>query len=434
MDYFRYRQGRLFCEEVSVADLAATHGTPLYVYSARTAAEHYRKVRDAFSRVPTLVCYSIKANSNLSICNLLRKEGAGFDVVSEGELHRVLAVGADPKTCVFAGVGKREDEVRFALSKGILLFNVESADELRLVDRVAREMGTVAPVAFRLNPDVDPQTHKYITTGKRENKFGIDLALAASLARAMREWKGVRLVGLHIHIGSQILKVEPYVKSVMKVVDFLGTCREMGHRIDLLNIGGGFGIFYKEKTARPVSEFADAITPTVARSGCRLLLEPGRFVVGNAGILLTTVQFVKESGDLRFIICDAGMNDLIRPSLYGAYHRIWPAATDASYEGEPPDEDLWTGETISTEVVGPICESGDFFAHERKLPRIHPGEFVAVFSAGAYGYTMASNYNSHRRPAEVLVSGKDAALVTQRETYEDLMRNERIVDVEVARS
>ncbi len=429
MDYFRYRHGLLHCEDVSVSDLAKAHGTPLYVYSTRTIVEHFRKVRDAFSRIPTLVCYSIKANSGLSILNLLRKEGAGFDVVSEGELRRALAAGADPKTCVFAGVGKREEEVRFALSKGILLFDVESADELRLIDRLATEMGIVAPVALRLNPDVDPQTHTYITTGKRENKFGIDLTVAASLVREMRSWKGVRLVGLHIHIGSQIVKVEPYVQALTRVVDFMAACREAGHKLEMLDMGGGFGIFYKEKTAPPVTEFADAVTPLVLRSGCRLVLEPGRFIVGNAGVMLTQVQYIKESGDLRFVICDAGMNDLIRPSLYGAYHRIWPATTDPSHEGEAPDEERWSGETVKSEVVGPICESGDFFAHERRLPRVGPGELLVVFSAGAYGYCMASNYNSHRRPAEVLVSGTASAVITGRETYEDLMRNERLVDL-----
>lgn len=432
MDYFRYVRGELMAEEVPVRELADRHGTPLYVYSARTILEHYRKLRDAFVEVPglarpPLICYSVKANSNLSILNLMKDEGAGFDVVSGGELFRTLKVGADPSKIVFAGVGKTDEEITQALEKGILLFNVESEEELANLDRLAGALGRTAPAALRVNPDVDPQTHTYISTGKKETKFGVDLERAKKILEGARKLRHVRLAGLHVHIGSQITKVDPYVETLQRILGFLPECRARGAAIEWLDIGGGFGIWYKDKTARPAREIAQAVVPILARTGCSVILEPGRFIVGNAGILLTRVVYVKESGEKKFVICDAGMNDLVRPTLYGAYHRIWPARTEASVSGEPPDEEAWTGPAVVTDVVGPICESGDFFAKERRLPPLRRGDLVAVFSAGAYGFAMASNYNSHPRPCEVLVSGSNERVVTARETYEDLVRHERIV-------
>ncbi|MBI4565015.1 MAG: diaminopimelate decarboxylase [Planctomycetes bacterium] len=435
MDYFRYRQGRLFCEEIPVEDLARDHGTPLYVYSARTILEHYHKLREAFTPpAPApwqpILCYSIKANSNLSILRLMAREGSGFDVVSGGEIYRALKVGADPRKIVYAGVGKTDEEIEAGLRANLLLFNVESEEELENTNRLAGRMGKVADVALRINPDVDPQTHTYIATGKRETKFGVDLERARRVFERAKRLSHVRMTGLHVHIGSQITKSDPYADTLKRVAEFVPEVRAMGHPLEWLDMGGGFGIWYKEKLARSAREIADACLPLVLKTGLKLLLEPGRFIVGNAGILLARVLYVKESGDKRFVICDAGMNDLIRPALYGAYHRIWPAATDGSVSGEAPDEERWPGPAVASDVVGPICESGDFLAKDRRLPLVRRGDLLAVFSAGAYGYVMASHYNSYPKPAEVLVRGTQARVVSRRETYEDVIAAERIESLE----
>lgn len=432
MHYFLYRNGELHCEEVPVESLARTYGTPLYIYSVRTVLEHFRKIRQAFAHAdlpaPPLICYAVKANSNLSLLKLMQKEGAGFDVVSGGELDRVLRVGADPSKVVFAGVGKTDDEIRFALRRRIYMFNVESEQELEVLNQLAGEEQVRPRVAIRVNPDVDPHTHRYITTGKRENKFGLDLERARRLYARHEDFPNVSLSGVHCHIGSQITRVEPYVESLTRTANFIQDVANLGVKIEHLDIGGGFGIWYREKTARPAAEIAGALLPIIIRTGCRLALEPGRFIVGNAGVLVTRVLYVKDSGDKRFYICDAGMNDLIRPTLYEAYHRIWPVRTDPDLNGEAPDEETYRGETGLADVVGPICESGDFFARERRLPPVQRGDLLCVFSTGAYGYAMASNYNSMPRPAEVCVFGREARLVTERETYEDLVRKERIVE------
>ena len=431
MDYFNYLRGRLQCEDRGVEELAAAHGTPLYLYSARTISEHYRKLRDAFAGAgeghgEPIICYSVKANSNLSILKLMKELGSGFDVVSAGELYRVLKVGGDPRKVAFAGVGKTDEEIAYALDQEILLFNVESEEELENISRIAHAKKKKASIALRINPDVDPHTHVYITTGKKENKFGVDLERAKQVLAKAKVLPGVSLRGLHVHIGSQITKAEPYIETMARVNEFLPQVRAMGLSIDLIDMGGGFGIWYKEKLARPVREIAAAVLPQIAKTGCRLLLEPGRFIVGNAGVLITRVLYVKQSGEKRFVICDAGMNDLIRPSLYGAYHRIWPVTTETSVNGEVPDEEQWGGAGNVTDIVGPICESSDYFAKDRKLPPLKRGDLVCIFSAGAYGYAMASTYNSHPRPAEVMVSGKEAKVISVRESFEDLMRSERI--------
>ena len=429
MDYFTYRRGELWAEDVSVQSLAEKHGTPLYIYSAKTIVEHFRKLKEAFAGLPQppTICYSIKANSNLSILKLMKDEGSGFDVVSGGELFRALKVGADPKKIAFAGVGKTDEEILFALEKGILMFNVESEAELENIDRLAGQAQRKASVALRINPDVDPQTHTYISTGKKENKFGVDLIRAKKIFERARSLKNAELRGLHFHIGSQITKIDPYVETLNRIAAFLPEVREAGATVDWLDIGGGFGIWYKDKLARPAGEIAAAMVPLLKKLGCKVILEPGRFIVGNAGILVTRVLYVKESGDKKFVICDAGMNDLIRPTLYSAYHRIWPVKTDPGHSGEPPDEERWKGPSAVTDVVGPICESGDFFAKDRNLPPLKRGDLVCVFSAGAYGFAMASNYNSHPRPCEVMTAGKTAEVVTERESMEDLLRHERIV-------
>lgn len=432
MNHFEYVRGELMAEGVPVQEIAEKHGTPVYIYSAHTIAEHYGRLNDAFAGATGLpqapiVCYSIKANSNLSILKLMRDLGAGFDVVSGGEIHRALKVGADPGKIAYAGVGKTDGEIRYALEKGILLFNAESQEEIENIDRIAAAMGRTAPIALRVNPDVDPQTHTYIATGKKETKFGVDLVRAKEILARTRELRNIRLAGIHVHIGSQITKVEPYVETLERIAAFMPQVRALGLAPEWLDIGGGFGIWYKDKLARPASEIAAAVAPLLARIGCRVLLEPGRFIVGNAGVLVTRVLYVKESGKKKFAICDAGMNDLIRPTLYSAYHRIWPVRTDPGHSGEAPDEEQWRGPGVVTDVVGPICESGDFFAKERRLPPLRRGDLVCVFSAGAYGYAMASTYNSQPRPCEVMVSGKEARVVTERESLEDLTRNERIV-------
>jgi diaminopimelate decarboxylase len=418
MDYFLYKNGRLNAEEASAESLAATHGTPLYVYSARTILEHYRKLRDAF-RNP-IVCYSVKANSSLSSLKMMAKEGSGFDVVSGGELYRALKVGADPRKIVYAGVGKTDEEIVAGLRAGILLFNIESEDELENVDRLAGKLGKTADVALRLNPDM------YISTGKRESKFGVDLQRAEAILKDARGLKHVRVTGLHVHIGSQITKTDPYVDTLNRLIEFIPRVKAQGHPLEWLDLGGGFGIWYKDKTARSAAEIASVCMPLIEKIGLKLLLEPGRFIVGNAGVLLTRVLYVKDSGDKKFVICDAGMHDLIRPALYGAYHRIWPVATDPSVQGAAPDEEQWTGPASTCDIVGPICESSDFLAKDRRLPPVKRGDLLAVFSAGAYGYVMSSNYNTFPRPAEVLVSGAASRVVTKRQTYDDVLAAETI--------
>lgn len=427
MDYFRYQKGSLHCEDVPVEDLASKHGTPLYLYSTRTILEHYRKLSEAFAELKPTIAYSVKANSNLSILKMMKEAGSGFDVVSGGELYRALKIGADPKTIVFAGVGKTDEEIGYALDQDILLFNIESEEELENINRIAQSKNKTARCALRINPDVDPHTHTYIATGKKETKFGVDLDRARRVLSRHPDFPHAKIVGLHTHIGSQITKVEPYVETASRIAEFLPECAKLGVPIEYFDLGGGFGVWYKEKLARPAHEIAGAILPILKKMGVKLVLEPGRFIVGNAGILVTRVLYVKRSGEKNFVICDAGMTDLIRPTLYGAYHRIWPVKTEPGYAGEVPDEEHWGGPLELSDVVGPICESGDFFAKERRLPRVKRGDYVAVFSAGAYGFTMSSNYNTHPRAAEVAVAGGEARVVTQRETIEDLLRKEQVV-------
>lgn len=434
MNLFRYSKGELFCEDVKAEAIAKKFGTPLYVYSVRSMLDHYRKLRQAFDHTemprPTLICYSVKANSNLTIMNIIKNEGAGFDVVSGGELYRAMKIGGDPKKVVFAGVGKTEDEIELALKHGVLLLNVESEEELYAINSIAKRMKKIASLAIRVNPDVDPKTHTYITTGKKENKFGVNQETAIKMLKAAGKLKNVRINGLHVHIGSQITTVEPYVKTLSKILEFIDRCKSFGFEFEYLDIGGGFGIWYKEKTAKTAKEIADALMPIIIKTGLKVILEPGRFIIGNAGILLTRVLYVKESGDKRFVICDAGMSHLIRPMLYNAYHRIWPIKT-VKYSGEVPDEENWKKGLVKSDVVGPICETGDAFAVDRMLPPVKGGDLLAIFTAGAYGYAMSSNYNSHPRPAEIIVYGKNVKLATKRETYDNIVKNESILTIKL---
>ena len=415
MHEFKYLDGKLYCEEVPLDRVAEEVGTPVYVYSRRTLTEHYRRLDQAFSGLPHLVCYSVKANSNLAVLSVLANEGAGADIVSGGELYRALKAGIPPEKIVFAGIGKTEEEMAYALRSGILMFNVESAGELELLDRVARDMGTKARIALRVNPDVDPATHPYIATGLKEAKFGIPMEEALAVFRRAASLGNVEVAGVHQHIGSQITRVEPFRESLEKTGSLVERLQDMGMPVRYINIGGGFGIpYHGEEVPYPV-DYASALEPVLRRSGCTVILEIGRMIVGNAGVLLTRVLYRKRSGDKDFLVVDAAMNDLIRPSLYGSFHEILPVTERDGEEREKVD------------VVGPVCESGDFLARGRDMPRLEPGELLAVMSAGAYGFVMSSNYNSRRRAAEVLVSGGDFEVVRARETYEDLVRGERTV-------
>jgi len=419
MDFFDYRDGELHAEDVPLSRVAEEFGTPTYVYSARTITEHYRRLQEAFAELHPLICFSVKANANLSILKLLTGLGSGFDCISGGELFRVRAVGADPGKVVFAGPGKTSQEIRQALQAGVLMLNVESLLELEAVAAAARELGTRAPVALRINPDVDPATHTYITTGKRGTKFGFDLEAAyAALDSCRVHGDFVELVGLHMHIGSQITEVAPYVTALERVLEFRRACRDRGFEVPYVDMGGGFGINYREGEARLATEFAEVLVPMLRQAGCRLVMEPGRFIVGNAGVLLVRVLYVKQAGPVRYLVTDGAMNDLLRPTLYGAYHRIWPLAAESGPREEDPA-------LTPADVVGPVCESGDFFAKGRPLPEVAPGAVLVIFSVGAYGMTMSSNYNARPRAAEVLIEGARYRLCRERESYADLIAREQ---------
>ena len=424
MEPFQYHDRQLYCEDVPVAELAARFGTPLYVYSQSAILETLNSLRSAFADVDPLVCYSVKANSNLGILKVMAEHGSGFDVVSGGELHRVKLAGGDPERTVFAGVGKTDDEIVAGLEAGVLMFNVESEGELEAITRVAAAMNRVAPIALRVNPDVDPRTHRYTSTGKKESKFGMDIARSLRVAEAALAMSSVRMIGMHMHIGSQITTTEPYAGAVAKGVEVIGQLRRMGHPIEWYNMGGGFGISYKRSEARSIAEFAAAILPGVKAAGCRLAIEPGRVIAGNAGILVSRVLYTKQSGDKRFLIQDAAMNDLIRPALYESFHRIWPVVAAPGLPAPPDDFEAAIPGTEPWDVVGPVCESGDFLAKDRSLPQLDRGDLIAIFSAGAYGMVMASNYNTRPRAAEVLVALRQSRLVRRRETYEDLVSQE----------
>jgi diaminopimelate decarboxylase len=421
MDHFHERGGALWCEEVPLRAVAEAAGTPCFVYSRATLEHHYDRLVEAFAGLDLLVCFSVKANSSLAVLDVLRRRGAGFDVVSGGELRRALRAGADPRKIVFAGVGKTAAEMAEALDAGILMFNVESAPELDLLERVARGRRRRADLALRVNPDVDPKTHTYISTGMRESKFGIDLETADGLARGLPRRRWLRMTGVHAHIGSQITEVGPHAEALRKAVAFAGRAKRAGNPITTLNMGGGFGIYYRGGEARPAAEFGRALAPLVRKAGLRLLMEPGRFIAGNAGVLLARVLFVKTSGERRFVVADAAMNDLIRPALYGAHHRVWPVEAPFP-ESEAAGRET---DTLPCDVVGPVCETGDFLAKDRRLPPVREGDLLCVFSAGAYGMVMSSNYNSRPRAAEVMVDGGRFTVVRRRETFADLVRGER---------
>ncbi len=424
MDHFHYRNRVLHCEEVAVPQLAQAYGTPLFVYSKATLLHQLGAIQRAFAAVNPLICYSVKSNANLSICRVMADGGAGFDVTSGGELYRALHAGGTGDKIVFAGAGKTDDEMRAGLEAGVLLFNVESEAELQALGEVARGLGRVARVALRVNPALPPKTHVKTDTSVKGTKFGLDIDSLLEFAQKMIDHPHVRIVGLHMHLGSPILDPKPYREGIDKGKVLIDRLRQQGHRIEYLNMGGGFGIHYRKQEAPPAEAFAAVIVPAVQALGCRLVLEPGRFIVGNAGILVSRVIFTKESGGKHFVIQDAAMNDLIRPTLYDSFHRIWPVAPAAGYPAPPEDYEADIPGTIHNDVVGPVCESGDFLAKDRRLPPLARGDLLATFSAGAYGMAMSSNYNSRLRAAEVLVDGAGHRLIRRRETYEDLVRPE----------
>ena len=413
MDPFAYRHSELSCERVSLRALAAATGTPAYVYSKAALLEGYRAYDRAFAEVPHVVCYSVKANSNIAVLGVLGKAGAGADIVSGGELFRALRAGIPTDRIIFSGVGKTTDEMRAALEVGILLFNVESLSELRALDAVARELGVKAPVALRVNPDVNPQTHAYIATGLRTSKFGIPYDQALEAYEEAAGLKGVEVVGADMHIGSQLTKAAPFADAVARIASLVKTLRERAIEIRLVDVGGGLGIRYRAETPPTHQEYATVLLPALRELGVTVLLEPGRSIVGNAGLLLTRVLYRKDTGEKKFVIIDAAMNDLIRPALYDAYHEI-----------RPVNEARLGGPVETVDVVGPVCESGDFVAKDRELAQAQEGDLLAIMSAGAYGFAMSSNYNTRPRAVEVLVDGDSYTIVRRRETYEDLVAGE----------
>ena len=415
MHDFRYREGQLYCEECLVQDIAREAGTPFYLYSLNTLESHFKAFDSAFAKVNHLVCFSAKANSNLAILKIFIRMGSGIDVVSGGELFRAMKAGVDPKRIVYSGVGKRREEIEYALESPILMFNVESSQELLAMDRIAGELRTQAPVSLRVNPDVDPHTHPYVSTGLKKNKFGINIQTSLDKYRLASSLPNVQVIGVSCHIGSQLTEMGPFVDAVQRVRELVMELRGEGMSIRYMDLGGGLGITYNLEEPPHPREYAEALLKEVAGLDCMLILEPGRVIVGNAGILVTQVLYTKEEGEKHFIIVDAAMNDLIRPSLYGSYQRIQPVK-------------LSDRPQVVADVVGPICESGDFLAKDRPLPRAAAGELLAVMSAGAYGFSMSSNYNSRPRAAEVLVARDRFYIIREREDYEDLIKGEVIPD------
>jgi diaminopimelate decarboxylase len=427
MHSFAYRNGELFCEDVSVESLARKYGTPLYVYSQHTLTDHFQKLDAALRPLDHRICFAAKANANLAVLRALANLGSGFDIVSQGELRRVAAAGADPGVCIFAGVGKSEKEIEFALRKKIYAFNAESEPELERINQVAARLKKIAPVAVRVNPDVDPHTHAKITTGTYQNKFGVALEEVEGVYARAGRLKNLRLRGIQMHIGSQLTQIGPFEEAVKKVRPLVQRLAA-AHRFEFFSIGGGLGIVYdpalasgspewwassEAKNILTPASYAARLVPLLQPLGLKILIEPGRFIVGNAGILVTRVEYLKETGEKKFVIVDAAMNDLIRPAFYDSYHQIVPVRQR-------------NGPLAASDVVGPICESGDYFCKDRPLPRVEAGDLLALLSAGAYGFVMASNYNARALPAEILVHDGKSALVRRRQRLEELWAGERI--------
>lgn len=414
MHDFKYRENNLYCEDVLIHDIAEEVGTPFYLYSYNTLRNHFIVFDNAFKDIPHIICFAMKANSNLSILKTLIREGGGLDIVSGGELYRALLAGADPRKIVYAGVGKTREEIRYALESDIMMFNVESPQELFLIDAVAEELNCKAKVALRVNPDIDPMTHPYISTGLKTHKFGININNALKEYKLAESLEYIEIAGIHKHIGSQIVRTSPFVDALKKIISLAKGLKEEGINITYLNVGGGLGITYKDESPPHPRDLASEIIPLLADTDYTIIFEPGRVIAGNAGILVTKVLYTKLSEGKEFLIVDAGMNDMIRPSLYNSYQEILPLRKNS------------TSPKIVADVVGPICESGDFFARDRVIQDLKRDQLIALMSAGAYGFTMSSNYNSRPRVPEILVKGKEFFVIRQRESYGDLVKGEDI--------
>ncbi len=414
MHHFQYRDNSLYAEEVPVKLIAEEVGTPLYIYSYATLTRHFSVFDQALDEIDHLVCYSVKANSNIAVLRTLAKLGSGFDIVSGGELYRVLLAGGDPSRVVFSGVGKTDEEIEFALENNILMFNVESEAELEVINEIAGRLGKKAPISLRVNPDVDPKTHPYISTGLAKNKFGIPWEYALETYEKALSLENIEVVGIDAHIGSQLTEVSPFIEAMEKLLGLIDKIEEKGATIKYFDLGGGLGIRYKDENPPHPEEYAAEIKKLLGDRKITMLFEPGRVIVGNAGIFVTKVLYTKKTTKKNFIIVDGAMNDLVRPALYGAYHEIQPVIKEER------------GNNIVADVVGPICESDDFFAKDREVYPFKRGDLMAIMSAGAYGFSMASNYNSRPRVAEVMVKGNEFAIIRQRETYPELVWNEKI--------
>ncbi len=412
MHHFEYKNGELHAENRSVSSLVKEYGTPLYIYSAATMRRHFQAFDSAFSGLPHLTCFSVKANSNLCVLRLLNELDAGMDIVSGGELHRALAAGVPGNKIIYSGVGKRPEEIREALAADILMFNVESLEEMERISEIAQSLNTTARISLRINPDVDPKTHPYISTGLKKNKFGLDMEISLEAYKKADSLPGIEPIGIDCHIGSQLTSIDPFLEALDRLMTFHGKLVDMGLDIRYLDLGGGLGITYNEEQPPHPSDYGQALTNALKDKGLTLILEPGRVIAGNAGILITEVIYTKDTPSKHFIIVDAAMNDLIRPALYDSYHRV----AEVSPKGR--DEHV-------CDIVGPICESSDFLARDRSLPEMKSGELLAVYSAGAYGFVMSSQYNSRPRAAEIMVDGDKVTLARRRETYEDLVALER---------
>jgi diaminopimelate decarboxylase len=429
MDSFNYKNGKLFAENVDVLKIAAKVGTPVYIYSKATFTEHLQKVQKAYSGLDATVCYSVKACSNINILKFMSAAGSGFDIVSGGELYRAMQAGANPSKIVYAGVGKTDKEIVEALKAGIGYFNIESEAELENLIRLTKQTrpgkNKQPKAALRVNPDVDPKTHTYTTTGKKETKFGVDIERARRVFSDYGKNKTVKLCAIHIHLGSAGHTVEPYVEALEKILALIEQLRNDGFAIEAVDIGGGMGADYVTGTAPTAAEYAAAMVPLLKDKNLKLILEPGASIAANSAILVTQVLYLKKGGEKKFVIVDAGMNDLIRPPLYGAFHFIWPAKVDKNLVPLQRQKDWQPQGTEIVDVVGPICEGADFFAKDRALPPVKRGDLLSIFTAGAYGFTMSSNYNSRGRAAEVLVDGDKFKVIRKRETYKDLIALEK---------
>jgi len=425
MDYFNYKKGKLFAEGVDIEKITAEVNTPVYIYSKATFIGHLRKIQEAYSTLASTICYSVKACGNINILKFMAGAGSGFDIVSGGELYRVLQAAGEPAKIVYAGVGKTDREIIEALNAGIAYFNVESEAELENLMRLAKQQGKCPKATLRVNPDVDPKTHKYTTTGTKESKFGVDIECARKVFADYGRKKSVNLCAIDIHLGSAGKTVQPYVEAIEKVLVLIEKLRSDGFSIEALNIGGGYGADYITGTAPTAAEYAAAIVPMLAGKNLKLILEPGASIAANAAILVTKVLYLKKGGQKKFVIVDAGMNDLIRPSLYDAFHFIWPVKAGEKFVPRQRNRDLKLDSTEVVDVVGPICESADFFAKDRALPPVKRGDLLSIFTAGAYSFSMSSNYNARGRAAEVLVDGDKFSVIRKRETYEDLIALEK---------